>query len=281
MRLGINLLHQHKQAEGEPILRDLVSTSEDPNQLNDAAYELADANLDLPLAEKAAHHSLELLDKLSTNGETGTAALQRANLLTHVWDTYGWILYRENKIAEAEPWIRAAWRNSNFAEEGYHLAILLDLQHHPAEALAQLQLASAGFAGTNAAEVQKLIDAKVAEIQKASPPTTDPKSPTPSLKLRLQDQRTYTLPRGKLTPKGQGWATVELDVTSKGTTAVRFVQGDETLEPLFDTVRNLDLDLAIPPSSQASLLRRGVLSCSTAPTCQLVLVSPQDALTQR
>ena len=69
MRLGINLVHQHKQDEGEPILRDIISNSEDPGQLNDADYELADANLDLPLAEKAAHHSLALLDTLSNNGE--------------------------------------------------------------------------------------------------------------------------------------------------------------------------------------------------------------------
>jgi Tfp pilus assembly protein PilF len=277
MRLGISLLHQHKQDEGEPILRDVVSTSDDPGQLNDAAYELADAGIDLPLAEKSAHRSLELLDTLSNNGETGPVALQRANLIPAVWDTYGWILYREDKIDAAEPWIRAAWRNSNAAEEGYHLAIILDRQHHPTEALAQLQLAAAGSQGSNSAEVQKLIDTKIAELQKSTPPN--------GLKVRprdqLQDQRTYTVQRGKVTPKGQGWATIELDVTAKGTTAVRFVQGDQTLEPLFDTVRQLNLDLDIPPASQASLLRRGILSCSTTPTCQLVLISPLDALNQR
>jgi hypothetical protein len=99
--------------------------------------------------------------------------------------------------------------------------------------------------------------------------------------MRLQDQRTYTVQRGKVTPRGQGWATIELDVTSKGTTAVRFVQGDETLEPLFGAVRQLDLDLAVPPASQASLLRRAVLTCSTMPTCELVLLSPVDAINQR
>jgi transglutaminase-like putative cysteine protease/tetratricopeptide (TPR) repeat protein len=280
MQLGINLLHQHKQDEGEPILRDVVSTSDDPGQLNNAAYELADANLDLPLAEKAARRSLDLLDKLSTNGETGPAALQRANLIPSVWDTYGWILYREDKIADAEPWIRAAWRNTNSAEEGYHLGMIFDRQHKPAEALAQLQLASAGAPGANSNEVQQLINTKVADLEKSAT-SSNTNNAAPSLKLRLQDQRTYTFPRGKLTPKGQGWATIELDVTAKGTTAVRFVQGDETLEPLFDTVRRLDLDISIPPSSQASLLRRGILSCSTTTTCQLVLISPQDALSQR
>jgi tetratricopeptide (TPR) repeat protein len=290
MRLGINLIQQHKIDEGEPILRDTISTSEDPGQLNDAAYELANASLDLPLAEKASRHSLDLLETLSNNGETGPAALQRTNLLCSVWDTYGWILYREDKIAEAEPWIRASWRNANAAEVGYHLGIILDRQRQPTEALAQLQLAAAGIPGANAAGVQTLIDAKVAELQKSlndpgpaatrdrlTASTTQPRPGGLSpLKMRLQNDRTYTFNRGSITPKAQGWATIELDVTSKGTTAIRFVEGDQTLEPLFDTIRKLDLDLSIPSDSHASLLRRAVLSCSTAPTCQLVLVDPQS-----
>jgi transglutaminase-like putative cysteine protease/Tfp pilus assembly protein PilF len=291
MRLGINLVQQHKPDEGEPILRDTVTTSEDPGQLNDAAYELANASLDLPLAEKAARHSLDLLDALSINGETGPAALQRANLLCSVWDTYGWILYREDKIAEAEPWIRASWRNGNSAEVGYHLGMILDRQHHPTDALAQLQLAAAGNPGSNAAEVQKLIDTKVAELQKSTntpaPPATKgnvitaPGMPPRNfgispLKLRLQNDRTYTFPRTMKT-KVDDFATIELDVTNKGTTAVRYVDGDQTLEALFDAVRKIDLHLDIPPDSKASLLRRAILNCSTEPTCQLVLIDPQSA----
>jgi tetratricopeptide (TPR) repeat protein len=289
MRLGINLVHQHKQDEGEPILRDIIATSDDPGQLNDAAYELGDASLDLPLAEKAARRSLDLLETLSTNGETGSPALHRAGMLCSGWDTYGWILYREDNVAEAEPWVRAAWRNGNSAEAGYHLGIILQRQHHPADALTQFQMASVGNRGANSAEVKELIDASIADLQKSangranSPDPKDPPKPVPGLhirpetsfplQLRLQDQRTYTLPRGTLVPKGKGWATIELDVTNKGTTAVRFVEGDQTLEPLFDKVRQMDLALSIPPDSHASLLRRGVLNCS-APTCQLVLIDP-------
>ena len=144
MQLGQVLLKEKKTAEGETLLKAVISTSTDPLDLNNAAYSLADNSLDLPLAETASRRSLDLLDEASNKGETGPNALFRAELITSAWDTYGWILYTDNKIAEAEPWIRAAWRNSQAAEPGYHLAILLEKQNHLPQALHQLQLASKG-----------------------------------------------------------------------------------------------------------------------------------------
>jgi tetratricopeptide (TPR) repeat protein len=292
-RLGLTLMHEHKYDEGQSILRGIIATSDDPSSLNNAAYELADASLDLPLAEKAARRSLDLLETLSSNSGTGKDALQRAALICDVWDTCGWILYRENKMAQAEPWVRAAWSNGGSAEEGYHLGMILAAQNHPAEALAQLQLAAADYSVITTAELAKRIAAKIEDLQRSiggqsiggqsSQPLDEPSanasgmSPAVALKLRLPDERTYRVPRGALSPRLQGQITLEIDITAKGIMAVRFVTGDQALEPLFDTVRQLDLDLNIPPGSHASLLRRGTISCSSAPTCTLVLISPADA----
>ena len=268
MRLGIALLHEQKNDEGEALIHEVLAQSDDPGQLNDAAYELANANLDLPLAETASKHSLDLLDQATNNGETGPNALRRASLLVHAWDTYGWILYREDKIAEAEPWIRAAWRNGNSAEVGYHLAIILEKQNHLTEALNQVELAFSGERGTEAAAVTKLIDDETARLIKSVGPIDkiDPR-------IELQQQRTYKLSRGTLKPAGEGWATVELDVTNQGIAAFRIVSGDQSLQPLSDTVQHLNLDLQLPPASHAKLVRRGVLSCHSEPTCELILVS--------
>jgi transglutaminase-like putative cysteine protease/tetratricopeptide (TPR) repeat protein len=278
MQLGIHLLRQHKKEEGEPILRDVVSNSNDPGQLNNAAYELADATLDLPLAEKAAGRCLDLLDEASNTGETGTAALQRASLLTNVWDTYGWILYREDKLADAEPWVRAAWRNGNAAEVGYHLAVILQKTGHAPQALAQLKLAAAGLPGTNTTEVKGLIDAMTTELQKAG---TQPEPAVRDARTELQNQRTYELSHVTVTGHGERYATVDLDVTAKGTTAMRFVSGDQSLESVFPAARKVDLHLDIPAASHASLQRRGILSCHSANTCQLVLIQPQFAITAK
>jgi tetratricopeptide (TPR) repeat protein len=270
LQLGQVLLREQKTTEGETLLRSVATTSEDPLQINNAAYELANNSLDLPLAETASRRSLDLLDQASNNGETGPNALRRAALLVSAWDTYGWILYRENKIAEAEPWIRASWRNGNEAEPGYHLAILLEKQGHPAEVLHQLELAAKGQRGTDAAAVQKLIDDETAKLRKSTRSSSelDPG-------IELQNSRIYNFPKSPadLRPSGEGWATVEVDVTTQGIAAFRIVGGDQSLQPLSDTVQKLDLKLDLPPASHARLLRHGVLSCHEGATCQLILVS--------
>ncbi|MGA7158965.1 MAG: DUF3857 domain-containing protein [Acidobacteriaceae bacterium] len=268
MDLGNVLLHEQKTVEGETLLRAVVTTSTDPLQLNNAAYELADSSLDLTLAETASRRSLELLDKASNNGETGPNARFRASLLVSAWDTYGWILFRDNKIVAAEPWIRAAWRNGNEAEPGYHLAMLLEKQGHLTEALNQLELASKGGRGQNPVSVQKLIEDETATLSKKTHSTLKKDAG-----MQLQDDRTYKLPRGSLRPSGQGWADVEVDVNTQGIAAFRIVSGDQSLQPLSGAVQMLKLNLDLPPTSHAKLLRRGVLSCHQEPTCELVLVS--------
>jgi tetratricopeptide (TPR) repeat protein len=273
LQLGQVLLHEKKTAEGETLLKTVIATSTDPLDLNNAAYELANNSLDLSLAETASRRSLDLLDEASNKGETGPAALQRSELITSAWDTYGWILFQDNKIPDAELWIRAAWRNDNSAEPGYHLALILEKEGHLPQALDQLKLAAKGERGTDAAAVQKLIEAETAKLSKSTHGT---------LKLdasvELQNQRIYKFP-GTLKPAGEGWATVEVDVTTKGITAFRIVSGDQSLQPLADAVQHLNLDLSIPADSHATLIRRGVLSCPEATTCQLVLVSTASAPT--
>ena len=276
LQLGQTLVREQKTAEGETLLRAVVTTSDDPLLLNNAAYELANNSLDLPLAEDAARRALSILDQASNNGETGPNAINRTALIVSAWDTYGWILFRDNKIAEAEPWINAAWRNGFSAECGYHLAMVLEKQDHLAEALNQLQLASKGERGSDPAAVQKLIDDETAKLSKSASATLK-NNPA----MELQNQRTYSLPRGTVKPTGLGWATVELEVTTQGVAAFRIVANDESLQPLSDTVQHLSLNLQIPPASHARLVRRGILSCSVvgATPCQLVLVSTSSALT--
>ena len=277
MQLGMALVRQHKQDEGEPLLRDVASTSDDPFQLNNAAYELGEASLDLPLAEKASRHSLELLDEATSQATADTVAdkpaLLRCSTLIAAWDTLGWILYREDKFAEAEPWIRAAWRNSPTAVVGYHLGVVLQKQHRDADAMTQFQLASA--LEETQAETQALIAGKISDLSSAGISTE-----VKDAAAQLQQRRTYSIARDPAVNAKTGWATVELDVTAKGTTAARWVEGDKSMLPLPTALTHFNLDLKIPPQSQATLIRRAVLSCTTRTECQLVLIPPADAATQ-
>jgi hypothetical protein len=103
----------------------LLKTADDAETLNDAAYELADANLDLPLDESCERKALQ---KLTTETETWTldespATLRaKTNLLLASWDTMGWILYREGKLEQAIPYLEAARLGRPAPEIVKHLA---------------------------------------------------------------------------------------------------------------------------------------------------------------
>ena len=93
--------------------------------------------------------------------------------------------------------------------------------------------------------------------------------------MELNDQLSYQVPQGDLKASGNGSATIEIDVTNHGVTAFRIVGGDQSLQPLSNTIQHLNLDLQLPPASQATLVRRGLLICPNGPTCALRLLSTE------
>ncbi len=92
--------------------------------MNDAAYELADANVELPLAETTARAALDKMEAESegwTLDEKPQTLASKTRLIEATWDTVGWIYFREGKLAEAEEWVKAAWLNRQTLAEGEHL----------------------------------------------------------------------------------------------------------------------------------------------------------------
>ena len=272
--LGNVLLREGKKTEGEPLLKDVLEKTQDAGMLNNAAYELADGDLDLPLAEEAARKSISLQQEqmvAAGEGSSERAMLQRTSLLIATWDTFGWILYREGKYAEAEPWIRAAWGNGPNDELGLHLGMLLLKLNRPKEAEEAFDLATKADPGANSISVQQQIESERSALRKAGIPVQ-----VSDARQALQSERTYRLPRG--TSSINGAATVEFELTRQGAANPRMVEGENGFNSLLTGVSALDFKAAIPAGSEAKLTRRGVLSCHSGSTCMFVLMSPGSAL---
>jgi tetratricopeptide (TPR) repeat protein/transglutaminase-like putative cysteine protease len=292
LELGSDLMRDGGQAEARPMLESIITDARDPIQLNNAAYELANNSLDVPLAEKAALKALDLLDEASSTGETGRAMLFRSELLINTWDTYGWILYQDGKYDEALPWIRAAWRNGLAQEPGMHLGEVLEKAKHEPDALAVYQLAATAKSD-GGEKLGDTIKARIAALKAAGVhpvASNDARGMTTS----LQQQRTYKVPRAKslgTKPGAAFWGEVELDVTAQGINSVRFVEdaakgasgtggSSSDRDAELDAVKAYDFGLGVPPASKGHLIRRGVLSCHGETECDLVLESPSDLATQ-
>ena len=103
----------------------------------------------------------------------------------------GWILFREGKLEEAEPWLRAGSRNSLIPHRGDHLAQLYEAMGKKQEALATYRLAAASIEPNNAqSDVIEHIKKSIVRLGGAGANGDQYKG-----KQVLQETRTYHIAR--------------------------------------------------------------------------------------
>jgi tetratricopeptide (TPR) repeat protein len=275
LQLSYALLKVERNDEAAAVAKSVVEDNDDPHQLNEAAYALALAGLDLHAAEEVSRKSISLLEAKSatiTTAEVNSKAFADANLLVAAWDTLGWILFREGKLEDAQPLVTAGWRNALVPESGDHMGQVLEGMGKPQEALSAYRLAAASNDGKNATtEVAEHIDASIKRLGGA---TSSRYRETQA----LQDLRTYKVSR----PAGlNGWGTFRLQLDTKGVIASQQMSGDQKLAVLTKEINAVKFPELVPPGSQAHLLRSAVVSCSMGTSCELVLVPNGNLQTEQ
>jgi tetratricopeptide (TPR) repeat protein len=248
----------------------------DPETLNNGAYLLANHDIDLPLAYQDTVAALAALDtetqKTKLNSLTAND-LAAQFLLSATWDTMGWIDFEKGDLAAAEDMMHAAYSARQSPEVGYHLGMVYEKEGKPQDALRCYTLASSGLSKPPkdvAAELKLRMDALAAKGVHV-----DLQQPADTL---LAKQRMLDLP---LLVNTSGSAEYFLLASGGKVTAIQAVAGDDALrgfgpqlQKAIDTNHTL---LQWPKGSTASLLRRGVLSCSSLThSCQFVLYRLQD-----
>lgn len=124
LRLGIAQLKGENKEEGRDTLGGLLAVTSDPLILNDAAYELANASIEMEASEKSAEKAIQILTAQTADYKLdGNAKMQAqtTNLLVSAWDTLGWIYFRKGKLDLAEQYIMATWLYQRTSEAGLHL----------------------------------------------------------------------------------------------------------------------------------------------------------------
>ena len=111
LQLGDAQMKADMKDDATATLRDLLQKTNSPEVMNDAAYELADAERELTLDEEKERVAVERLTEETRNwtlDESPTLLKQKTQLLLASWDTMGWILYKEGKSQEALSYLEAA-----------------------------------------------------------------------------------------------------------------------------------------------------------------------------
>ncbi len=254
----------------------LMQSTEAPGIMNDCAYELADASLELPLDEATAKKALDKLSEETkgwTLDEEPQTLRSKTHLLTATWDTYGWILYRQGKLDQARDYIHAAWLNSETAEVGGHLGQIALAQGHQAEALRDFELANAALSSYDRMGVNKVSTPLQKEllqhIEELSKSGTKPATGKPSQDFREDLIKLRTIPLGPA--KGASGAAEYRLLLRQGKIAKVEATGETSVAEGSERIQRVQLNDLWPTGSDATLVRNGVLNCH-AGICELVLV---------
>lgn len=268
-RLASELLHAHRNTEAIAAAKAAMDGSDDPGILNDNSYILSQLMSDLPLAEKNARRAVELLEASSAKrslAEANSKAFAEASELTATWDTLGWILFQEDRLKEAEPFIAAAWFNTPNITVGAHLAKVREALGQASEALAIYELATSTENASDSAEELAEVRHSIDRLRKAGTHSAVPGNAGQA----LQEMRMFRVKK----PTGlKGWGTFRVQLGEGGIQESDLVTGPAAMRPVTPELKKLAIPHAVPPMSHARLLRDAVVSCtSEGPDCQFVFM---------
>lgn len=270
MQLGIAQMRSGKTAEGTATLVATLKNASDAKLLNDGAYELANAGMELEIAEKSARKAVDLLTEESAKWAPATGSsmqMAKQQLLLAAWDTLGWVLFRQDKVDQAEGYVRASWLNRPRAEVGLHLGEIEEKKGHLSTALEFYELALASGNGPTPKGITLKGPDKVADQLHEREQALKRKG---IIATAGDLQKLRTLPVGRFSGKN---AYIEYTfVLNDGKMAE--LSKDKSFGaalPDADTIaKQADLAGWTPPGSTAKVLRKGMLNCHSN-VCEFVV----------
>jgi predicted Zn-dependent protease/transglutaminase-like putative cysteine protease len=270
--LGSAQIGSGAKENGVATLREVLADASDESILNDAAYSLADAGLELTLARASCEKALRQLDGLTSKAKLAEISDNDLHYVTHLaatWDTMAWILYRQGDLEAAEDYAKAAWALDQRPAIGQHLGEIYEKRGKKVEAIHAFQLAIAASPGQNADAVEAA-RTHLRSLNVADDSVRNDGSFGEELgKLRSVDTQ--------VTGVSKGSADFFL-LMSPGPRldGVRFVTGDASLKDAGNLLDEARFNQPFPAGSGARLLRRGILFCSPVlKSCQFTLIPPE------
>ena len=268
--LGNAYLMAGDKTKGGAMLRAVLETSQDALMLNNAAYSLADASLELPLAESSSRAALDKLTEESSSwtlDEDPQVLQVKSRMIAATWDTFGWTLFREGKLAEAMSFVQASFTNSPSFETGKHVGEMLVARGDNTGAITAYEAAIALEPTFNAMGVhtepsakQKQLQAVVDKLRRSSGKTSA-QTHAPVVPLR-------TIPLG---PANGRSGNAEYRILFKAGKAVRSkLVGDKTVLGAEAMLASGNFNNLFPDGSHAALVRTGFINCH-AKVCELIL----------
>jgi tetratricopeptide (TPR) repeat protein len=254
-----------------------VELSATPLVWNNIAYQLSLKKSHLDRAQQYAESAVSATTAALRNVSLDRLTQQELPLVPSLiayWDTLGWVYFGEGNLDKAEKYVAAAWGLGQHGEVGDHLGQIYEKEGKKDRALQTYQLAVTGLRPVP--ETHDRIDALVKADAKLNEVKRNDNN-----KENLQSLRTIDLGKAKATGSAEFFVLLGGVAGSPAKAeAVKFVSGDEKLRVFTEALRTAEYRLTFPDDTPLKILRRGILSCSTATgNCMFVLMLPDDVRT--
>jgi len=265
-----------------------VQIAATPLVWNNIAYQLSLKKAHLDRAQQFAESAVSATAAALRNVSLDRLAPQDLPLvpsLVAYWDTLGWVYFSAGNLDLAEKYVSASWQLGQHGEVADHLGQIYAKRGDKDSAMRTYALALsalrpipethgrlAALAGGNAKA-----DAAVAKYK-------DELQRSRTIDLGKVAKETGSAEFFVLLSRGAGEKASDKATESESSRAtvegVRFAGGDEKLKVFTEALRTADYHLKFPDDTPVKILRRGVLSCSTATSnCSFVLMLPEDVRT--
>jgi len=302
LQLGKAYLKTGQNEKGVVRMREVVEQKgDDPMELNNVAYTLAENKLSLDLAQQYAEKAVGELDKQMQEAESSQGSratfhetgLRVTYQLAMVWDTQGWVYFQQGDAKRAESYVRPSWLLGEDSGVGVHLGEIYEKEGKTQQAARAYEYAltvssePASRLGV-AADLMRAYKQRAYEIKARCKKLTGNPSlfevrrlpngewtQTPAEELR-HSREVKLANGGKLSGSAQFIVTFKPGKVE----SAEYESGDDELEGLEDELKAAHFPLEFPPESGASLVVRVDVRCQPAAPCIATLVNPVAARPQ-
>ena len=274
--LGDLYLKNKQTEQGVALLKKAAASDSGSESLNNVAYALADASVELDLAQQYGEKAMAQMEASSMKADDDAEGLKSTRQLGYVWDTIGWIYFRRGDDQKALTYTRAAWVLTQRAVSGDHLGQIYQKGGMKREAIHAYKLALASTGG-NKADLRKRYeqlsggkasDADVPQLRRSANGAYEP-----SPGEELSRMRTAKLPSSA---KESGSATFTIVFSPVKPNDVKFVSGDESLKAMIGPLGGAKYKVEFPDLGPFQIFRRGMVVCASVTGCDVVLLLPDD-----
>jgi len=270
--LGDAYLNLRQDEKALEMFNKAVELAPLPPIWNNIAYQLSLKKVHLDRAQEYAESAVAAVTAHLRNvtlSQLRLMDLAQVSSLAAYWDTLGWVHFAKGDLDKAEKYVRAAWLLNQHGEVGDHLGQVYEKQGRKQDAIrtyAQAITSSRPVPETRGRLASLLVGGAAAVDRMLMTAGGE-----------LSELRTMNL--GKFPDQSGSAEYFVLIGADRKVEQLKFVSGKETLRPLEEKLRSVTYPVEFPDDTRTKLVRRGVLSCSSATRECIFVLHTADTVT--